>query len=104
MTIATTPKVTESAIRRALIDAGHGTVASDTHGGDGLIGFYTYKTSGGVAITFGCQQGQWFRFGDDGPNTIAALRPVMLASYRRTLERAGYTNIVEYGGLIRVDR
>lgn len=78
---------TQDRVREALSKAGHGAVATDTYGGDGLIGFFTVPTPDAVYVGFGCQVGQSFRFAAEA---MAGLTGPMQARYSITLREAGF--------------
>jgi hypothetical protein len=89
---------TERRVRAALAKAGHGAVATDAHGGDGLIGYHTFRCPDSVLVGFDAQLGQGFRIGYD---TLERITPAMLTTYARTLRDAGFC-VTEEDGILRV--
>lgn len=90
----------ETMVRETLTAAGHGPVATDTHSGEGLIGFHTFKSGERIYVDFVGQLGQSHRVSD---SAIRELRPGMLWSYARTLRDAGFCVVEQCSALIVTD-
>lgn len=91
---------TQDRVREALSKAGHGAVATDSFGGEGLIGYHTFPMldNAGVYVGFCAEVGQSFRFPAE---VMAGLTRPMLERYASTLRDAGFC-VAEADGLLRV--
>lgn len=85
---------TQSKVRESLSKAGHGAVQSDSFGGDGLLGFFTYPLGEAVLVGFS-QYGCRFEHA-----TMEELRPAHEARYEQALRDAGFV-VDRYRGMVR---